>query len=67
MNIGVGWVSILDPAAVKAILKAPADNELITYLCVGHVDEFGNQPELETLRWEKRKATESVVFYDRYR
>ena len=35
-GVGVGWVSILDPAAVAAALDVPADWRLIGYLCIGY-------------------------------
>lgn len=66
LNIGVGWVSILNPEKVKAAIAAPADRELIAYLCVGYVDKFYERPELESLEWEKRRSTEQVVFEERY-
>jgi 5,6-dimethylbenzimidazole synthase len=66
LNIGIGWVSILDPEKVKSILNAPAANKLVAYLCVGYVDKFSDQPELEILEWEKRKQRDSVVFFDSY-
>jgi len=66
LNIGMGWVSILDPEKVKAILNAPKQNQLIGYLCIGYVDKFLTRPELEQLQWEKRKERETVVHYDRY-
>lgn len=55
LNIGLGWVSILDEDKVKSILNAPQENELIAYLCLGYVKEFLDRPELEMLKWEKRK------------
>jgi len=66
MNIGLGWVSILDPEAVKNILNAPEDAELVGYLCLGYVKEFLDQPELEKLKWEKRKPIESTVYENSY-
>lgn len=66
LNIGLGWVSILDPNKVKVILNAPADRQLIGYLCLGHVDEFYENPELERLKWEKRKNSEEVVIREKY-
>lgn len=66
LNIGMGWVSILDPEKVKNILQAPADRELIAYLCLGKVDQFYDQPELETLGWEVRKEAEQVVLSEGY-
>ena len=64
MNIGLGWVSIIDPEAVKGILKSSPDSKLIAYLCIGYVDEFLESPELEMLEWEERKELQSVVHYD---
>ncbi|MBC9908969.1 5,6-dimethylbenzimidazole synthase [Chitinophaga varians] len=66
LNIGVGWVSILDAEKVKRILHAPADNKLVAYLCVGYTNGFYTQPELEILQWEKRKMKEAVVFKEGY-
>lgn len=66
MNIGIGWVSILDAEKVKKTLNAPQHNKLVAYLCVGHVDEFLSKPELETLDWKQRKAINSLVFRDSY-
>ena len=64
MNIGLGWVSIIDPEVVKGILNSSPDSKLIAYLCIGYVDEFLESPELEMLEWEKRKELQSVVHYD---
>lgn len=66
MNLGMGWVSILDPDKVKQIVNAPAKNVLVAYLCIGYVDKFLTQPELEQLKWEKRKEKEAVVIYEHY-
>ncbi|TQV88362.1 5,6-dimethylbenzimidazole synthase [Aliikangiella coralliicola] len=66
MNIGLGWVSILDPNDVKSVLNAPEDAEFIAYLCLGYVEEFLEQPELEMVGWEERKPLESCVLMDSY-
>ena len=66
MNIGIGWVSIINPEQVKNILSAPKQNKLVAYLCVGHVDQFLEKPELETLKWEPAKVLSSLVRYDKY-
>jgi 5,6-dimethylbenzimidazole synthase len=55
-GIGVGWVSILDPAAVKEQLQVPADWTLVAYLCVGRPLEQSQTPELERLGWQARTA-----------
>ena len=66
LNIGIGWVSILDPEKVKEILHAPQDRELIAYLCIGKVDKFYDQPELEMLQWQQRKKAEQGILTERF-
>ncbi len=66
LEIGLGWVSIIDPEKVKEILNAPEDRQLIGYLCLGHVDVFYENPELERLQWEKRKDMNQVVIKEKY-
>lgn len=66
LNVGMGWVSILNADSVKNILKSPPENKLVAYLCLGYVKEFLDTPELERLKWEKRKAIKSVVFDNSY-
>ncbi|MTI33554.1 5,6-dimethylbenzimidazole synthase [Xanthovirga aplysinae] len=66
LNIGMGWVSILDPKKVKSILDVPQDRELIGYMCLGYVDYFLPEPELLRLNWEKRKQLESLIHREKY-
>ena len=51
-GLGVGWVSILDPAAVTAILAVPESWRLVAYLCLGHPQEEHLDPELERHGWQ---------------
>ena len=53
-GVGVGWVSILDPAAIAAALDVPPSWKLIAYLCLGYPEAAGETPELERLGWEAR-------------
>jgi 5,6-dimethylbenzimidazole synthase len=66
MNIGIGWVSILDPDSVSKALNTPLDHKLVAYLCVGKVDEFLERPELEALKWEKRKSLEESLMQESF-
>ncbi len=66
LNIGLGWVSILNPESVKKILKSPPGNKLVAYLCIGYVNEFMPIPELEKINWETRKPIDTVVYQDSY-
>ena len=55
-GIGVGWVSILDPAAVAEQLRVPAGWALVAYLCAGRPLEESQTPELERRGWQARTA-----------
>lgn len=65
-GIGVGWVSILNPQSVSKILCVPAHITPVAYLCLGYVDQFATQPDLERFGWESRISLEGLVFQDRY-
>jgi 5,6-dimethylbenzimidazole synthase len=54
-GLGVGWVSILDPVGVAAILDVPRAWTFIGYLCVGWPSEERLIPELERAGWQKRE------------
>jgi 5,6-dimethylbenzimidazole synthase len=54
-GVGVGWVSILEPEAVRKALDAPGHWTLVAYLCVGFPSEDHSDPELERAGWERRK------------
>jgi 5,6-dimethylbenzimidazole synthase len=68
-GIGVGWVSILDPVAMKSLLRIPPGVELVAYLCIGYVEEFASRPDLERAGWQERASLTSVLreeFFDRH-
>jgi 5,6-dimethylbenzimidazole synthase len=65
-GVGVGWVSILDPAKLYSLLNIPDRLTLVAYLCLGYVEGFASQPDLERFGWEKRVDLRTVVSYDRY-
>ncbi|MFO1159248.1 MAG: 5,6-dimethylbenzimidazole synthase [Reyranellaceae bacterium] len=61
-GIGMGWVSILDPRAVKRVLDVPAGWNLVAYLCLGFPAEEHLDPELERHHWEVRSNLDAVTF-----
>jgi 5,6-dimethylbenzimidazole synthase len=65
-GIGVGWVSILDPEALKTLLGIPAHMVLVAYLCLGYVDGFEAAPQLERLGWEQRVPLADVIRLEHY-
>lgn len=54
-GLGVGWVSILEPEAVRRAAGAPDSWALVAYLCVGWPIEEHLQPELERAGWDRRQ------------
>ncbi len=65
-GVGVGWVSILDPVELLKLLNIPGHLTLVAYLCLGYVEGFASEPDLERLGWEKRADLKTVVSYNRY-
>ncbi|HUW74790.1 MAG TPA: 5,6-dimethylbenzimidazole synthase, partial [Methyloceanibacter sp.] len=55
-GIGMGWVSILDPARMTEILEVPADWVFIGLLCLGYPQAEDDTPALERAGWEHRHA-----------
>jgi 5,6-dimethylbenzimidazole synthase len=53
-GLGVGWVSILDPADINCCLQVPEDWKLIAYLCIGYPEQESPDPELLRHGWETR-------------
>jgi len=60
-SLGVGWVSILDPARMSKILEVPGDWGFIGHLCIGYPVKEDDTPVLERAGWEHRHAPEEVV------
>ena len=60
-GLGVGWVSILDPAQVAEVLQVPAGWKFIAYLCIGWPQEEHIDPELVRHGWQARTAAGRTV------
>ena len=60
-GIGLGWVSILDPARMTVLLDVPAEWRFIGYFCLGYPQHEDDHPELERVRWEQRRLAQSCV------
>ncbi|RDI98829.1 5,6-dimethylbenzimidazole synthase [Dyella solisilvae] len=65
-GIGVGWVSIVDPVELAALLGLPDHVVPVAYLCLGYVSEFLARPELETAGWRTRLPLESLLHGNRW-
>jgi 5,6-dimethylbenzimidazole synthase len=60
-GIGMGWVSILDPAAVRLALDVPVSWRLVGYFCLGYPATEDDLPELAREGWEERRPVQSFV------
>ena len=54
-GLGLGWVSILEPATVVAVLDVPPAWVFIGYFCLGYPQAETDRPELERAGWENRR------------
>jgi 5,6-dimethylbenzimidazole synthase len=59
-GLGVGWVSILDPDAVRTTLDLPPQWSFIAYLCIGWPEEEHDDPELERHGWQERLCGDAI-------
>lgn len=66
-NVGMGWVSMFDPEALRVLLRMPPGSRPVAILCLGRVDEFYPRPMLETQQWRARADLSSLVFEDHWR
>ena len=62
-GIGLGWVSILDPARIRQILEVPADWTFIGHLCIGYPEEDSDTPALQRQGWERRHPAAGTVIH----
>lgn len=63
LNIGVGWISILDEQKALNTIGVSKEYKLIAYLALGYVDEFYKEPELKTVKWKNEKTLNECVSY----
>jgi len=66
-GLGMGWVSMFDPAKLGALLNAPADAKPIAVLCLGHVNTFYNGPMLVEAGWKQAKPLAEMVMENQWR
>ena len=60
-GIGLGWISILDPTEMAAILNVPTEWKFIGYFCLGYPQADDTVPELEQAGWEQRRVAASII------
>jgi 5,6-dimethylbenzimidazole synthase len=63
-DVGMGWVSMFEPEALRELLRMPPGSQPVAILCLGRVDEFYPRPMLETQGWASRADLAQLVFDD---
>ncbi|MDD2801668.1 MAG: nitroreductase family protein, partial [Methylococcales bacterium] len=61
-GLGLGWVSMFEPTALKKLLNMPDDSQPVAILCLGHVDNFYDKPMLEQEQWASRLDLNTLLF-----
>jgi len=62
-GIGLGWISILDPTEMAAILSVPVEWKFIGYFCLGYPQTDDTVPDLEQAGWEQRRVAASMIIH----
>ncbi|MFB6891737.1 nicotinate-nucleotide--dimethylbenzimidazole phosphoribosyltransferase [Kitasatospora sp. NPDC056327] len=65
-GLGVGWVSFFDEEELVRELGLPEHLEVVAYLCVGFVDAFPDEPELQQQGWARKRPLSWVVHEEQY-
>jgi 5,6-dimethylbenzimidazole synthase len=63
-GVGMGWVSLFDPEALRKLLRMPEGSRPVAILCMGYVREFYAQPMLQMLDWAQRLDLSTLVSTD---
>lgn len=60
-GLGVGWVSLFEPEALKKLLSMPDGSKPVAILCIGQVEKFYEKPMLEQEKWATRADLATLV------
>lgn len=61
-GLGMGWVSLFDPAALGELLGLPAGAEAVAVICLGPVREFYPAPMLALEGWRQPRALSELLY-----
>jgi nicotinate-nucleotide--dimethylbenzimidazole phosphoribosyltransferase len=65
-GLGLGWVTLFQPADLADLLGLPAGVETLGWLCLGWPDERPPDPGLERQGWSRRLPLDDVVISERW-
>ena len=65
-GLGLGWVTLFQPADLAELLHLPDGVVTLGWLCLGWPDERPPDPGLERRGWSQRMALDDVVLAERW-
>lgn len=65
-GLGMGWVTLFEPADLAEMLNLPEGVESLGWLCLGWPDERPPSPGLERRAWSKKAPLDEVVLHERW-
>jgi nicotinate-nucleotide--dimethylbenzimidazole phosphoribosyltransferase len=65
-GLGLGWVTLFQPADLAGLLGLPGGVETLGWLCLGWPDERPPDPGLERRGWSRRLPLDDVVLRERW-
>lgn len=65
-GLGLGWVTLFEPAGLADLLGLPDGVVTLGWLCLGWPDERNRTPGLERAGWSRRQPLSEVVLTDRW-
>lgn len=65
-GLGMGWVSLFEPAALAELLGLPEGAEPLALLCLGPVNEFYPRPMLVEEGWAQEQPLAEMLFENRW-
>lgn len=65
-GVGMGWVTLFDPADLTGLVAAPEGVETLGWLCFGYPDERPPAPGLERAGWSRRQPLTTVISHETF-
>ncbi|HWA66224.1 MAG TPA: 5,6-dimethylbenzimidazole synthase [Mycobacteriales bacterium] len=65
-GLGIGWVTLFEPAELASLLGLPDGVETLGWLCLGWPDERPPEPGLARHGWSERLPLDAVVLHERW-
>ncbi|MBL8501423.1 MAG: 5,6-dimethylbenzimidazole synthase [Nitrosomonas sp.] len=65
-GLGMGWVSLFDPAQLAELLDMPVGSKPIAILCLGHVEAFYHAPMLKLQGWAEERPLQELLFHNHW-